>query len=67
MSEDVQGYCCRCRQRQPINNATQTRLKNGLPATTGTCAVCGVSVFKIGRCASVVPSAGTAAAAMEAD
>ena len=45
----VEGYCFRCRTKREMQNATETRMKNGKPAVTGTCATCGTKMFKIGE------------------
>ncbi len=45
----MQGYCVKCRQRRDLADAHETQMKNGRPATRGTCAVCGTSIFVIGK------------------
>ncbi|MBI4200404.1 MAG: hypothetical protein HY535_08035 [Chloroflexi bacterium] len=45
----AQAYCFKCRTKREIRNPTSIRLKNGRPATQGTCPVCGTKVFRIGR------------------
>jgi len=47
----VQGYCVKCKKSREIKGAKQTKLKNGRPAVTGTCSVCGTKMFKIGKMA----------------
>ncbi len=42
------GYCMRCRAKQTMKNPKAVTMKNGKPAKTGTCAVCGTKMFKIG-------------------
>jgi uncharacterized Zn finger protein (UPF0148 family) len=32
-----------------MNNPTQVTMKNGRPATKGTCPVCGTTLFRIGK------------------
>lgn len=44
----VEAYCVKCRAKREIQNPTKVTLKNGKPATTGTCPVCGTKVFRIG-------------------
>jgi len=44
----VTGYCMKCKTQREINNAKQITMKNGRPATEGTCLVCGTRMFKIG-------------------
>lgn len=47
----VTGFCMKCKQAREISNPQPTTLKNGKPATTGTCPVCGTKIFKIGKAA----------------
>ncbi|MES0278373.1 MAG: DUF5679 domain-containing protein [Dehalococcoidales bacterium] len=44
----LEAYCVKCRAKREIQNPTKVTLKNGKPATTGTCPVCGTKVFRIG-------------------
>lgn len=44
-----QAYCVKCRASRDIRNPAQITLKNGRPATQGTCPVCGTKVFRIGK------------------
>ena len=41
-------YCLKCRTRTETNNLEQVTLKNGRPASTGLCAVCGKKKFRMG-------------------
>ena len=43
-----QAYCFKCRKRVDIVDAQSVTLKNGRPATKGTCAEDGTKVFRIG-------------------
>ena len=45
----AQAYCVKCRASKDINNPSQITLKNGRPATQGTCPTCGTKVFRIGK------------------
>lgn len=45
----MQAYCMKCRKKVEIQNAKAVTLKNGRPATQGSCPVCGTKVFRIGR------------------
>jgi len=45
----MQAYCMKCRKKVEMSGATATKLKNGRPATKGTCPKCGTKVFKIGK------------------
>ena len=42
------GYCVKCKASREIKDAQQITMKNGRPATQGTCPVCGTKIFKIG-------------------
>ena len=44
----TQGYCVKCKAKREIKGERQITMKNGRPATTGTCSVCGTKMFKIG-------------------
>ena len=43
------GYCVKCRSKREIKGATAVTMKNGKPATKGTCPTCGISMFRIGK------------------
>ena len=45
----MEAYCLKCRTKRDIKDAAQVTLKNGRPATQGTCSVCGTKVFRIGK------------------
>jgi len=45
----VQGYCVKCKAKQEMKDPKQITMKNGRPAVTGTCPVCGTKMFKIGK------------------
>ena len=45
----AEGYCVKCRKKQEMQNAQAITMKNGKPATTGTCPSCGTKMFKIGK------------------
>ena len=42
------GYCMKCKASREITNAKPITMKNGRPATEGTCPVCSTKMFKIG-------------------
>ena len=44
-----EAYCLKCRAKRQIRNAREVTLKNGRPATQGTCPVCGTKIFRIGK------------------
>jgi hypothetical protein len=42
------GYCMKCKTQRQIKGAKPITMKNGHPATEGTCPECGTRMFKIG-------------------
>lgn len=46
---EVIAYCVKCRAKQPMKDPQSTQLKNGKPATKGTCPKCGTNMFRIGK------------------
>jgi len=44
----VQGYCVKCKAKREMQDAKKVTLKNGKPATKGTCPKCGTKMFRIG-------------------
>ncbi|HJN57650.1 MAG TPA: DUF5679 domain-containing protein [Nitrososphaerales archaeon] len=44
----TQAYCVKCRAKRDISNPQKITMKNGRPATQGTCPKCGTKVFRIG-------------------
>lgn len=51
------GYCVKCKAPREIKDPRQITMKNGRPATQGTCPVCGTKIFKIGAPAPAAPAA----------
>ncbi|MCX5998835.1 MAG: DUF5679 domain-containing protein [Chloroflexi bacterium] len=45
----VQVYCVKCKKKVEAKNPKAVTMKNGRPATTGVCPVCGTKVFRIGK------------------
>lgn len=45
----MDAYCFKCRSKKEIKDAQAVTLKNGRPATQGTCAVCGTKLYRIGK------------------
>ncbi|UCH86398.1 MAG: hypothetical protein JSU97_07675 [Dehalococcoidia bacterium] len=43
------AYCLKCRAKKEMRNPTQVTLKNGRPATKGTCPSCGTAMYRIGK------------------
>jgi len=46
--EVAEAYCVRDKMKVEIQNPEKITMKNGKPATKGTCPKCGNSVFRIG-------------------
>jgi hypothetical protein len=44
---EVVGYCVKCKEKRPIQEARTVTMANGRPALKGTCPVCGTGMFKI--------------------
>ncbi len=45
----MEAYCFKCRTKREISGPTPVTLKNGRPATQGTCPVCGTKMYRIGK------------------
>jgi RNase P subunit RPR2 len=44
----MEAYCLKCRTKREMKDERQITMKNGKPATQGTCPECGTKMFKIG-------------------
>ena len=44
----VTAYCVKCKKKCEIKDPQKITMKNGKPATKGTCPKCGTKVFRIG-------------------
>ncbi len=44
-----EGYCVKCKSKREIQDAQAITMKNGRPATQGTCPECNTKIFKIGK------------------
>ena len=42
------AYCMKCKTPREMTDAKPITMKNGRPATEGTCPVCSTRMFKIG-------------------
>jgi hypothetical protein len=47
-SNMAEGYCVKDKKKVEILNPVKTTMKNGKPATQGTCPICGGKIFRIG-------------------
>lgn len=45
----MEGYCVKCKSKREMLNEKKVTMKNGRPATQGTCSVCSTKMFKIGK------------------
>jgi predicted RNA-binding Zn-ribbon protein involved in translation (DUF1610 family) len=45
----VEGYCLKDKTKVEMQNPQQITMKNGKPATKGTCPKCGTTIYKIGK------------------
>lgn len=45
----MDAYCLKCRTKREISNPQSVTLKNGRPATSGTCGTCGTKIYRIGK------------------
>jgi Zn finger protein HypA/HybF involved in hydrogenase expression len=45
----MQAYCVKCRAKKEMKNPKAITMKNGKPATQGTCPTCGTKMFRIGK------------------
>ena len=45
----MQAYCVKCRASKEVSNPQQITMKNGRPATQGSCPTCGTKMFRIGK------------------
>jgi hypothetical protein len=43
---EVTAFCVKCKTERKIKDAKVVTLKNGRPAATGVCPVCGTKMFK---------------------
>jgi hypothetical protein len=44
----AEAYCVKDKKKVQIRNPQSITMKNGKPAVTGTCPLCGTKVFRIG-------------------
>lgn len=44
----VTAYCVKCKKKVTVNGPKKIKMKNGRPATKGTCPKCKTKVFRIG-------------------
>ncbi len=47
MSDDVQGYCVKCKSKRTMVETQEVKMKNGRPAMKGLCEKCSTGMYKI--------------------
>lgn len=45
----MKAYCMKCKTKREMTGEKKVKMKNGRPATKGTCAKCGTKMFRIGQ------------------
>jgi hypothetical protein len=45
----MEAWCVKCRSKREIQDPQSVTLKNGRPATQGTCGTCGAKLTRIGK------------------
>ena len=45
----MEAYCVKCIEKKEMKDPKAVTMKNGKPATQGTCPVCGTKMFRIGK------------------
>lgn len=45
----MEAYCVKCKAKREMKDPQEVTMKNGKPATSGTCPVCSTKIFRIGK------------------
>ena len=45
----MEAYCMKCRAKKEMVDPQPVTMKNGKPASKGSCPVCGTAMFRIGK------------------
>ena len=45
----MEAYCVKCRAKKEMKDPKAITMKNGKPATQGTCPTCGTKMCRIGK------------------
>lgn len=45
----MEAYCVKCKAKVEMTDPQQITMKNGRPATTGICGICGTKMYRIGK------------------
>jgi len=48
-ADSMEAYCVKCRAKKEIKDPKPITMKNGTPASQGTCPTCGTQMFRIGK------------------
>jgi hypothetical protein len=47
--EELEGYCLKDKRKVEMKDPQPITMKNGKPATVGTCPNCGTKIYRIGK------------------
>lgn len=45
----MEAYCVKCKAKKEMKDPAEVTMKNGKPATKGTCPDCGTGMYRIGK------------------
>jgi hypothetical protein len=45
----MEGYCLKDKKKVEMQDPQPITMKNGKPATVGTCPICGTKIYRIGK------------------
>jgi len=45
----TEGYCLKDKKKVEMKDPQPITMKNGKPATVGTCPICGTKIYRIGK------------------
>jgi hypothetical protein len=49
MVKTMEGYCLKDKKKVEMKDPQPITMKNGKPATVGTCPICGTKIYRIGK------------------
>ena len=47
--DKLEGYCLKDKKKVEMKDPQPITMKNGKPATVGTCPICGTKIYRIGK------------------
>jgi len=47
--DKLEGYCLKDKKKVEMQDPQPITMKNGKPATVGTCPICGTKIYRIGK------------------